>query len=119
MGLYDEIKNTNLIKIPQGSDYSDTITVFQAGGLTPVDLTGYTVKSQLKSLAGELVAEFVCSVPTPANGIVMRSLPNSVTTIIVPVTTPKYVWGLQLTSPSLTILPEIQGGATVTAEVVK
>jgi hypothetical protein len=52
MGIYDAIKNTNIITIGQGSDYSDTVTVMQTKTGPPVDLTGYTVKSQLRTVTG-------------------------------------------------------------------
>ena len=51
-----------IIPITQGSDYKDTVQINQDSG-APMDLTGYTVRSQLRRANGELAATFACSVP--------------------------------------------------------
>ena len=111
MGLYNNIKNTNVITISQGSTYSDTVT------LTGVDLTTATVTSQLRKLDGTLAAEFTVTKTTPLSGIITRWLSSADTTALTPSTSPNYVWGVQYEIGD-TILPEVQGGALVIAEVV-
>ncbi len=118
MGKYDFIKTLNQITICQGSDYSDTITCNQSGGITPVDLTGYTVSSLLKTVDDVLVATFVCTIPDPALGVIHRSLTDSVTLLLNAYPTVEHVYGVQLIAPSGDKLPEIQGGALIIPEIV-
>ena len=119
MGDYDKIKETNVITISQGSTYNDTVTVSQSNG-NPVDLTGYTVSSQLRTEDGVQVATFICTVATPASGVIARELTAEATAALTPTKKliPKHVWGVELTTPSGDVLPEIQGGALVDIEVV-
>ena len=119
MSVYDLVKNTNLITIAQGSDYADTVTITQTSGGTALDLTGYTVASKLKTLNGALAATFICTIPSPATGIVVRSITGANTKLLTPATSINHVWGVQLTTPGGAVLPEIQGGAFVSPEVVE
>jgi hypothetical protein len=107
-----------VIPIIQGSDYSDTAQVNQEGNI-PMDLTGFTVRSQLRRINGELAATFFCSVPLPASGLIYRSLTSLQTASLQATPNITYVWGIELTAADGTVLPELQGGASVTAEVVK
>jgi hypothetical protein len=106
-----------IIPITQGSDYQDTVQINQDNG-TPMDLTGYTVRSQLRRANGDLAATFACSVPTPTSGSISRSLTAVQTAALVPTATITYAWGVELVSANGFVM-EIQGGARVTAEVVK
>ncbi|MFZ4857931.1 MAG: hypothetical protein ACOYL3_16195 [Desulfuromonadaceae bacterium] len=106
-----------IIPITQGSDYSDTVQINQPDG-APMDLTGYTVRSQLRRVNGDLAATFACSVPTPASGSISRSLTAVQTAALVPTATISYVWGVELVNGSGKVM-EIQGGARVISEVVK
>lgn len=110
--------NQAVIPITQGSDYNDTVQVNQANG-TPVDLTGYTVRSQLRSVTGSLAATFTCTITSPATGVIARKLTAIVTTALTVTSGAGYVWGVELTAPDGSVIPEIQGGALVIAEVVK
>ena len=116
MSIYDNIKNTNVITLNQGATYSDTVTVKQPEG-TPVNLTGYSVSSRIRALSGALVAEFTCTVATPTTGVIARTLSNTLTAAMVPSEYVGHVWGLKLTAPSGAVLPEIQGGVMVIANV--
>ena len=118
MSVYDLIKNTNIITIGQGSDYSDTVTILQAIGGPPVDLTGYTAASQVNTLDGALAAVMACTIPNPVAGVVERSIAKADTGKLLPCTNIQHVHGLQLTTPGGVALPEIQGGAVVTPEIV-
>ncbi len=117
MGAYDAIINRNVVTIYQGSTYRDTVTVEQTAGV-PLNLTGYTVQSKIKLVSTGDTVNFTCSVPTPSSGVVQRSLSNALTVSLTPCVAGKYVWALQLTAPSGDVLPEIQGGAIVIAEVI-
>lgn len=107
-----------VIPIIQGSDYSDTVQVNQPDNV-PMDLTGFTVRSQLRRINGGLAATFNCSVPVPTSGLIYRSLTSLQTAALLATPNITYVWGIELTAADGTVLPELQGGAGVTAEVVK
>ena len=115
--IYDLIKNSNVIPICQGSNYRDTVKMTQPDG-TPMDLTGYIVTSQLRTVTGELAATFTCTVPTPANGEIKRTISATDTAKLNPATNIQHVWGLQMVAPDGGVEPEQQGGAMVAAEVV-
>ncbi|MBU2539162.1 MAG: hypothetical protein KKH22_12070 [Proteobacteria bacterium] len=118
MNIYGPIINSNIITIAQGSTYRGTVTATETVGGAPLDLTGYTVRSQLRKVSGELVGEFACVISAPAAGIVTRTMDKAVTGGLTPATIVTHVWGLELTAPDGSVLPEIQGGAMVVREVV-
>lgn len=119
MSDYDIIKDTNVIAIPQGSNYSDKVICTQTTGAA-FDLTGYECVSQLRSVGGTLVGTFTCTIDAdPTTGIIYRSLTPLITAALTPSLQIVHVWGAELTAADGTILPEIQGGAMITKEVVK
>lgn len=108
----------NIITVAQGSTYTDTVTLTQSNG-SPLNLTGYTVRSQIRDAAGVLVGTFTCTVTDPTTGVIARSMAKTITAALVPSATIKHAWGIELTQPSGAVLPEIQGGVIVTPEVVQ
>lgn len=118
MNIYGAIINTNIITISQGSDYAGTVTVTQTVGGAPLDLTGYAVRSFLRTVDGVLVGEFTCEISAPASGIITRTMDKAITAALTPATIVTHVWGMELTAPNGSVLPEIQGGAKVDREVV-
>lgn len=77
-GVYD-------ITIYQGADYSQAFQLFQPDGVTPIPLTGYTAKAQIRLRPGDTglpIAEFTATV-TPATGIVTLSLTEVQTAALV------------------------------------
>lgn len=124
---YDVIKNTNVINIPAGCTYRDSVVYFLSDGITPRDLTGCTAAAQIRDTEDILAAEFICTIPEPLTGAVVRTLTDSVTSEL-PATLnrttagaliPALVHGTQLTLANGDILPEVQGGVTVGPEIVK
>lgn len=107
----------NVIPMYKGSTYTDTVTLTQDDG-SPMDLSGYTVRSQLKTKLGEPAASFVCSIPDPLTGVIVRVMSEDDTRLLTPSDKPSYVWGVELTDFYGNVSPEIQGGATVKPEVV-
>jgi hypothetical protein len=105
----------NLITISQGSDCTGTLTLKQPDW-TPIDLTGYSARGQVRDMSGALVASMVCTISA---SVVSWAISNAETAALIPAASPSYVWGIELTAPSGQILPEIQGTAQVTVEVVK
>lgn len=66
------------ISIEQGATYDDSFCYCDENEI-PIDLTGYTAKSQIKlTPTGTLVADFICTIPNPTTGWIYRSLPVSV-----------------------------------------
>lgn len=117
MGIYDSVKNDNLITIQKGSTCNVSVTIKDEDGVV-IDLTGYTTRAQLKTLAGATVGTFDITVSAPTTGVVDMQLISSVTTLLTVSDYVQHVWGLELTQPSGDIYPEIQGGAIIDPEVV-
>lgn len=121
---YDLVKANKelLISIQQGETYFDTVSCLNSDG-TPFDLTGCSIRSQLKTLDDVLKATFVCTVEEPLLGKIKRTisaLDTALIDVVVPVTKVSHVWGVEITlSGGLDILPEIQGPALILPEIVK
>lgn len=118
MGAYDRLTNKNIITISQGSTFSDMVTVTDTASGAPIDLTGYAARSQLRTITGALAGDFTCTIPSPATGVIVRSMAAAVTAALSPTLTIGHVWGIELTGPTGSVLPEIAGGAMITPEVV-
>ena len=104
------------LAIYQGSSYAATVTVAYTDG-SPVDLTGYTAKAQLRNGAADCNPEVVYEIGTSI------TLPDKVTLSIPHATTStlkgRYAWDLDLTSPEDAITTILAGNANVTAEVTR
>lgn len=111
---------SNLIKVTPGSDLGVTVNVTQSisGGL-PVDMTGYAAVAQVRTVQGVLVTTFTCDMSSAPDGVVQLNLTPAQTALLVPSPEAQYVWGLRLTAPDLTVIPEINGGVIVRPEVVQ
>lgn len=107
----------NVIPMFKGSTYRDTVTLTNDDG-SPMDLSGYVVRSQLKTKLGEFVASFECTIPEPTTGVITRVMVETDTRLLTPSDKPAYAWGIELTGFYGEVLPEIQGGATVAPEIV-
>lgn len=123
MGVYDLIKDTNIITIPQGSDVTGTITVktpsiADPAVLVPMDLTGYVIRGKLRSLHGNEVGTIACTNPAPLTGVISFAISKTVSTPLVPAADVQHVWGFELVAADGTKIPEIQGGAIVTPRIV-
>ncbi len=116
--MYENIKNENIITIPKGSTYEDTVLVEHENG-DPFVFTGYTVRSHLRTLSGALVGTFTCNIPLPDTGVVERALSVEETSLLNPEAHVTHVWGVEITETATgKVLPEIQGGAMIGPEVV-
>lgn len=105
------------LKCKQGQTYTRTLRLKRkvAGVLTPVDLTGYTGKMQIRGSAGDptLLAEATVTVDGP-NGTVTLSLTSAQTTALPP---GKLVYDLDITDAAGQNQPLAEGPFRVTAEV--
>ena len=74
----------------------ETVTVLLTTPAGPIDLTGRTYRAHVRrnrSVTGSPDALFTCTVPTPANGEVLLSMSDTLTSALD--TTVKYWWDLE------------------------
>ena len=111
-------KQKNIIEVSTGGGFSATIEVADPATGEPLDLAGYEIIGQIRTLAGELAATFDITPPNPETGKRSMELPDSEAGQLTPYRDVQHVYGLRLTAPDGTRLPEIQGGVMVTLGVV-
>lgn len=115
MSLYTCLSK-NVIEMTKGSTFNDSVIISNPDG-SPFNLTGCTVISQLRDYKmGSLIGTFTCTFGTPLTGLISRSLSAAVTSSLN--TANSYVWGLKVTKPDTSVLPEIQGGIRLINNVV-
>ena len=102
--------------VDQGADYSNIITVASTTG-APLDLTGYTVKSQMrKSYTSSTFYNFTASIYDAANGKVRLQLNSTQSEAIIP---GRYLYDVEITSGNGAKTRVIEGIVTVTPEITK
>lgn len=98
------------IVVLQNSTYRLQLTVTQSGG-TPVNLSGYTIDSDICGLiTHEEVATFVPNIVDAASGIVQLTLPPATTSALEP---GKYTYDVSATQPGGDRYYWLKGGVTV------
>jgi|SRR5215471_12357454 len=103
------------INFYQGDDYTGTLTVYDPNGL-PMDLTGYTALAQIRTDVADVASTIVATITTDIQSpLIVISLTHDVTETL----KGKYVWDLQVTSPSGSIKTLVAGQITVTQEVTR
>lgn len=104
------------LQIYQGDDFSAVVTVHNADG-TPATITGYTAQAQIRcdvaDNAPTVIAELQTSVASPD---VNLFLSHTVTALLAG---GKYVWDLQVASPTGEVSTVLAGKAIVTQEVTR
>lgn len=106
---------TNLI-IDQGTTYSTNFTVRDSSG-NARDLAEYDARSQLRrSYYASTSVAFTANVTSPANGIVTISLTDAQTANLKP---GRYVYDVEIVSPSSTVERIVEGIITIAPEVTK
>lgn len=101
----------------------DTVTVTTTVKLNgvPVDITGRTYAAQIRTRpqSTTILATFVCAITNAAGGVVVATLPASITAALSPT---RAVWDLQETTPAS---PEavkhtlVAGYANITQDVTR
>lgn len=83
------------LTLDQGSTFRRVLTLKDLAG-QPIDLTGRSARGQIRKRpsSSDLVAEFECSIPTPANGQIVIQLPASTSSAI-------SIPGASFTSPAI------------------
>lgn len=108
--------NYNLI-IDQGSDFAIELKLSETG--IPTDLTGYSVRAQMRKKASSFTATaaFTCNITDAINGIINMSLDNTTTAGI---KAGIYYYDLEIfTAADAFVERLLKGKATVDAEVTR
>ena len=104
------------IFVDQGSDYSNIITVTASNGQA-VDLTGYTVASQMrKSYTSSIAYAFTASIYVAVQGKVRIQLSAAQSEAIPP---GRYLYDLEVTSGSGAKKRVVEGIVTVTPQITQ
>lgn len=106
---------TNLY-LDQGSFYRTYVTIVKSNK-APFDLTGYTVASQIRKSYKSLTAyNFTTSISSPTEGRVRVELTSEETRAI---PAGRYLYDLEITSPSGERIRVVEGIILVNAEITK
>lgn len=102
--------------VDAGANYSNIITVSANGG-APLNLTDYTVKSQMrKSYSSSVAYDFTASIFDPATGKVRLQLTAAQSEAIPP---GRWLYDVEITSLSGTKTRVVEGIVTVTPQITK
>ena len=102
--------------VDAGSNYSNIITVTATNGLA-LDLTNYTVKSQLrKSYTSTTAYNFTATVQTAIQGKVRLQLTAAQSEAIPP---GRWLYDVEITSPTGTKTRVIEGIVTITPQITQ
>ncbi len=102
--------------VDAGADYSNIITVAASNGQA-LNLTGYSVASQIrKSYQSSTVYNFVSSVYDATTGKIRLQLSNAQSSAI---PAGRWLYDVEITSPSGTKTRVIEGIVTVTPEITR
>jgi hypothetical protein len=110
------VATTSNIFIDQGSNYSNIITVSGASGAA-LDLTGYTVASQMrKSYTSSTAYSLNPTIYNAVSGQVRMILTSSQSEAIPP---GRYLYDLEITSAGGTKTRVVEGVATITPQITQ
>lgn len=102
--------------IDQGSDFSAIVTLNNQDG-TPINLTGFAVKSQFrKSYQSSVAVDFIVSLYNAPQGKIRLQLPaNSSSSVAAG----RYLYDVEITSPSNERKRALEGVVVITPEITK
>lgn len=104
------------IYIDAGSDYTNIITIDSAGG-PPLNLTDYTVRSQIrKSYSSSTAYNFTASVLNAAEGQIRLTMTAAQTELIPP---GRWLYDVEITSPSGARNRVVEGLVIVTPQITQ
>jgi len=102
--------------IDQGSDFSAIVTVNNQDG-TPINLTGFTVKSQFrKSYQSSVAVNFTVSIYNAVQGKIRLQLPANTSS---GVAAGRYLYDVEITSPTSERKRALEGVVVITPEITK
>jgi hypothetical protein len=104
------------IFIDQGSDYSNIVTVTASNG-QPLNLTGFTVASQIrKSFSSSVAYNFTASILSASLGRVRLQLTSTQSEAIPP---GRYLYDVEVTSSTGSKTRVVEGIATITPQITQ
>ena len=107
---------TSNIYIDAGSDYTNIITIDSAGG-APFNLTGYTVKSQIrKSYSSSTAYNFTATIFNATSGQVQLTMTATQTELIPP---GRWLYDVEITSSSGARKRVVEGLVIVTPQITQ
>ncbi|CAB4167242.1 hypothetical protein UFOVP1666_52 [uncultured Caudovirales phage] len=107
---------TSNLYIDAGSTFSAIISVSGSSGL-PLNLTGYTIASQIRKSYGSLTAyAFVATIYDAHTGKVRLVLPATTSSGIKP---GRYLYDIEVTTPLSEKLRVVEGLVIITPEITK
>lgn len=106
------------ILVQQGSDYIQKITVKESVSQLPVNITGCTVRGQIRTSIEDATpaAAFVTAIVDAINGVFQISLPNAVTAALDFETG---FYDVEIVYPSGVVDRLLQGKAVLSKEVTR
>ncbi len=97
--------------IDQGSDFSATLPPVTKPDGTVLNLTGYTAKCQIRrSYATNFAVQLTTTIPTPANGVIVLSLPSSQTSGLSPF---RYVYDVIIEEVATSFITKVFEGLVI------
>jgi hypothetical protein len=102
--------------VDSGSDYSNIITVASTTG-QPLNLSGYTVASQMrKSYSSSVVHDFTATVYNAQNGKVRLQLAAAQSSAI---PSGRWLYDVEITSPSGAKTRVVEGIVTISSQITQ
>lgn len=114
------LATVNLV-VAQGADntfsfrYSETVE----GVTTPVDLSGYTARGQLRDGVGRTLWLELDDISLDSGGVIQFSIPAATTEADVWNTRNTGVWDMELTSPAGSVVRFVSGSVSVSHDVTR
>lgn len=104
------------LTIDQGTDFRSTITVEDSvDGI--VNLTGYTAVGQVRKTYNSTTSyDFTTQINNPTLGELIIILPNTITANMKP---GRYVYDVEITSPTGTVTRVVEGQVEITPRVTR
>lgn len=114
------------LNIRQGGTFGPFAVTITNPDNTPVNLTGYTFRGQIRKKPKDtaIVAEFSCVITNPTAGIFTFTIPATITSTIpagdtINSSDSKYIYDLEMVDNTSKVIPLIYGNAIVLREVTR
>lgn len=103
--------------IDQGADFSTGITLYADNGITPLDLTGYTFKAQMrKSYMSSTAYTFTCSTPNATIGQLILTMDADITDTIKP---GRYLYDIEMVDTTTYKTRPVEGVVIVSPQITQ
>lgn len=105
------------LQLDQGSDFTTNVTVSETGTGEFTDLTGYTVRAQMrKTYTSQTAYDFEAVVADAAAGALTITLNAAATAALKP---GRYVYDIEIESPNQKVTRVVEGQIEVTPRVTR